>query len=58
MHMPQNAHLPTFNGYMETTPTILTIHYEDDEAGGRMLRALFQSEGCQVLVASRGAQRC
>ena len=33
-------------------PRILVV--EDDPAGGRMMRALFQAEGCEVLVAGRG----
>ena len=35
-------------------PKVLVV--EDDPAGGRMLRALFQAEGCEVLIAARGAE--
>ncbi|HTB23212.1 MAG TPA: sigma-54 dependent transcriptional regulator [bacterium] len=39
---------------MELKPKILVV--EDDPAGGRMLRALFQSENCEVLLAPDGAR--
>jgi DNA-binding NtrC family response regulator len=39
---------------MDSKPLVLVI--EDDPAGGRMLKALFQAEGCQVLVAERGGE--
>src|SRR5271155_3900093 len=39
---------------MQTKPKILVV--EDDEASGRMLRALFQSEGCEVFIALGGIQ--
>jgi two-component system response regulator HydG len=39
---------------MDSKPKILVV--EDDPASGRMLRALFQSEGCEVLLAMAGTQ--
>lgn len=39
---------------MDAKPKILVV--EDDAASGRMLRALFISEGCEALVALTGGQ--
>jgi two-component system nitrogen regulation response regulator GlnG len=39
---------------MDPKPKILIV--EDDPAGGRMMRALFQSENCDVLVAQQGLE--
>src|SRR5688572_10725614 len=39
---------------MEQRPRILVV--EDDPSGGRMMRALFKPEGCEVSLAESGAQ--
>src|SRR5665213_941401 len=39
---------------MDTKPKILVV--EDDPASGRMLRALFQSDSCDVILAGDGTQ--
>jgi DNA-binding NtrC family response regulator len=39
---------------MNALPKILVV--EDDPAGGRMMRALFRPEGCEVLLATSGAE--
>jgi DNA-binding NtrC family response regulator len=42
------------NGSMEPKAKILVV--EDDAASGRMLRALFRSEACEVFLAPTGGQ--
>jgi two-component system response regulator HydG len=37
---------------MDSKPQVLVV--EDDPAGGRLMRALFQPVGCEVLLAARG----